>query len=173
MTGEMKKLIWLLLLAGLTISAQAQERTVYQHPLKGFAFRAEAGWQAVDHPEDSLIYELADPAGEIRVMLWFTETESDAPAYLNKMAGMKGYRREQPPRETQIGARAAWLLEAEGALAGKPGKVWLASIPLMDEAHTSFEDHIAHYIVQIWCPVELADEKAAQVEAILGSVKVF
>ena len=157
-----------LLLFGLALASRGVPgENIYRHPKLDFEFEAPDGWENVGHPEDGLIYEMKDPAGGLRVMLWYTTTEQDGPGYLAKMAGMKGFRAE-PSEERRIGNRDGWLIETAGDIYGQSSSVMLAGV----SRPGSYPAENALFIVQIWCPKEDYSELSRQMTDILASVKV-
>jgi hypothetical protein len=169
-----KKIITIILFIGLITSTAgfAQKKTTYTHPTKNFHFEAGINWKNVKHIEDDLIYEMHDPENCIHVMLWFTETMSPPKNYLEKMADMKAYSWETGPDETIINDREAWIIDGEGTVYKEQVKVMLASIPVYDKSHISHANHIAQYIIQVWCPIEKYESKKDEMEDILASVNV-
>jgi hypothetical protein len=79
-------LITLLLLA---TPVTARDMQIYEHPSLDFRFEAPRDWRQQPRPEDKMIYEVADPATNVHVVLWYTSTEQSGPGYLKKMASMK------------------------------------------------------------------------------------
>jgi len=138
------------------------DRTIYKHPTLAFQFEASEGWLHIAHPEDRLIYHMAEPGGVLNVMLWYTETEQDAPHYLKKMADMKGYQTLGEPAKAEIHRQSAWVLPAVGVSEKGDLRVMLAGI----------RSAKGLYIVQIWCPLERWEEEKETMEAILSSVEV-
>ncbi len=168
------KIIVIIAILGLIVplNAVAQKKAVYKHPKKNFQFEAGENWKNVKHSEDDLIYEMIDPEKCIHVMLWFTETMNSAKNYLNKMADMKGFNWENEPKEMAINDREAWLIDCEGTVNNEKVKVLLVSIPITDEKYAANKDHIAQYIIQIWCPLGKYDQKRQEMDEILQSVIV-
>ncbi|MBN3034428.1 MAG: hypothetical protein JW861_02515 [Bacteroidales bacterium] len=150
----------------------AQEFQTYKHPEKFFFLQAEKGWNTVSHDEDRMIFELVDPSGTLHVMLWYTETELEAMAYLEKMAGTKGLQWEMHPEKIQIGGRDAWMIDGTGEVGGEPSAVLLATIPVADDTEVTEENHTAHYVVQVWCPSGEANGNRERMETLLKSAVV-
>ena len=148
------------LLAGTLLAAPG--RTIYKHPKLAFQFEASEGWHHIAHPEDRLIYQMAEPGGALNVMLWYTETEQDAPRYLKKMADMKGYQMLAEPAKEEIHMQSAWVLPAVWVSDKGDRRVILAGI----------RSAKGLYIVQIWCPLERWEEEKETMEGILTSVEV-
>ncbi len=168
------KIITIVTLLGVisTTFTFAQKNESYKHSKKNFQFEAGENWKNVKHAEDELIYEMVDPDGGIHVMLWFTETESPAKNYIAKMADMKGYSRDSGPDKTTINKREAWMIEGGGEVYEDKVKVLIASIPVHDKSHISHANHIAQYIVQIWCPIKKYEEKREEMSEIMASIAV-
>ena len=155
----------------VALPAQAQALRVYEHPSLGFAFTAPDGWKTVAHPEDDLIYEVADSKTGIHVLLWYTSTEQSALKYLNKMADMKDLVVATEPVHKKINQREAWVLNVSGTIAKAPIQTLLAVIPSGRSLIHPAEN--ALYIVQIWCPAPDYPGNSRAMEKILDSVKVM
>ncbi len=174
----MTRLPWLLTLnvaAALTITPDVsvgQDRQVYRHPSLNVQFQATQGWQRVPRPEDATIYEVADPAGAVHVVLWYTTTEQDGRKYLMKMAGMKDVRLEegQEPNRQRIGGHEAWVLNLIGQERGARVRTILAVIPHGKSSEWPREN--ALYVVQIWCPEGDYQRHRGSMENILASVEI-
>jgi len=152
-------------------AANADESRVYEHPGLEFRFTASPGWQRQPHPEDDLIYEVADPETGIHVLLWYTSTEQSASRYLKKMASMKDLTVDGEPQPRRIHQLDAWVLSAPGTIAGESIHTLLAVIAGgKSRAHSKEE---ALYIVQIRCPAADLSEHAVVMEGILDSVKIM
>lgn len=149
----------LLLLAPAT---DLQAQTVYRHPELGFQFEASEGWTRVAHPEDRLIYHMQAPGNRLHVMLWYTETEQEAAAYLTKMADMKGYQALTEPRPEELRQVPAMVLQAVGVTDAGDLRVILAAMRSGEGL----------FITQIWCPLERYEEDREEMESILESVEV-
>jgi hypothetical protein len=150
----------LLLLA--SPNSGATEQATYRHPTLPFQFEASEGWTRIPHPEDRLIYHMEAPGGGLNVMLWYTKTEQKAPAYLDKMADMKGYQTLTEARQEELHRRTAWVLQAVGLSEKNDIRVMLAAIASGEGL----------YIVQIWCPLERYEEEKDGMEAILASLRL-
>jgi len=154
----------------ITISTHfTQEFKVYKHPILNIQFEAPQDWKKQPRPEDRLIYEIADPGKIVHAMLWYTETQQDAPGYLEKMADMKGLTWEGKPIKQQIDGRNAWLLHASGTENNQPVSHLLAVIHY--EKTITNADHNALFIVQIRCLEMYYTVKRDQMEEILKSLR--
>jgi hypothetical protein len=174
----MNKLPWLLALnvaVALTITVDdsvCQNLRVYRHPSLNVQFRATQNWRQVPRPEDSTIYEVADPAGAVHVVLWYTTTEQDGHMYLMKMASMKDVQLEpgQEPSLQRMGGHEAWLLNLSGHERGARVRTLLAVIPHGKSSEWPREN--ALYLVQIWCPEDDYQDYRQSMEDILSSVEI-
>ena len=144
----------------VSLPSGAGEKTTYRHPELEFQFEAPAGWKAIPHAEDRLIYHLAAPDGGLEVMLWYTETTQTPPRYLKKMADMKGYQPLTEVRQEKQHRETVWTLQAVSITGKGDLRVLLAAIP----------SSAGLYIVQIWCPLERYEEERDRMESILASV---
>lgn len=156
----------------VSLQGYSQKEAIYKHPTLGFQFTASENWQRMNHPKDKLIYEMADPQGEIHVILWVTETESGPKHYLEKMADMKGLRVTGDPLNMAVNGRKGWVIKAEGEVNGIESTVFILSIPMTGEKYVHHKNHIAQYIMQIWCPTELLPQKVKEIETIHKSVEI-
>lgn len=154
----------------VALPAQAQAVRVYEHPSLEFRFTASVGWQPVAHPEDELIYEVADPETGIHVVLWYTSTEQSALRYLEKMAGMKDMVLEQKPQSKRFDEHDGWVFRLPGKIAGESIRSVLAAIDGGQSLSQPTER--ALYIVQIWCPAETSMEHWRTMDDILNSVTI-
>jgi len=161
-----------ILVSAALLPGQSQNHSTYKHPTLDFQFTASEGWKKVDHPEDKMILEMANPDDDVHVILWFTETENSAENYLEKMADMKGFSWNKDPAKITIKSREAWIINAEGKIQDNPSKIFLVSLPLTGEKYVHHKNHIAQYIVMIWCPSNLSPDKQAEMNAILQSIEI-
>jgi len=152
-----------------SLPLNAQDTGIYKHPLLNIQFEAPPSWKQLPRPEDRLIYEIADPDGIVHVVLWYTETQSDGPHYMKKMADMKGLEYEGEPLKRQIDERNAWLLYTLGKENKKTIRLLLAVIHY--EKPISHADHNALFIIQIWCPEKFYTQKKQEMEKILNSIR--
>lgn len=154
----------------VALPVQAQGLRVYEHPSLGFAFTAPDGWKPVVHPEDDLIYEVADSKTGIHVLLWYTSTEQSALRYLEKMAGMKDLNIEQKPQARRFDLYDGWVFRLPGKIEGKSVRTVLAAI---DGGKSGpHPEERALYIVQIWCPAETSMDHWRRMDDILNSVTI-
>jgi len=174
----MTRLPWLLTLnvaVVLTITpgdSICQDRQVYQHPSLNVQFQATPNWRRVPRPEDATIYEVADPAGAVHVVLWYTTTEQDGRKYLMKMASMKDVQLEEGKEASRqrIGGHEAWVLNLVGRERAARVRTILAVIPHGKSSEWPREN--ALYLVQIWCPEGDYQRHRASMEDILASVEI-
>ena len=143
---------------------------IYKHPTLNIQFKASQNWRKVPRPEDKLIHEVTDPDSTVHVVLWYTETEQDAPGYLWKMAHMKDLVLGKKPSKRQIKNREAWVLNVPGYENKKPIQMLLAVIPHGKSLIRPREN--ALFIIQIWCPVEKSEQLMPIMQNILDSVKI-
>ena len=143
-------------------TSYAPAQATYRHPTLPLQFEASEGWKQVPHPEDRLIYHMAAPEGGLNVMLWYTETEQEAPRYLQKMADMKGFQPLTEPRQEKLRRQMAWVISAVNVSEKGDVRAILAALPSEEGLH----------IVQIWCPLERYEEEKQRMESILASVEV-
>jgi hypothetical protein len=108
------------ILLGAGCASVMQTGRVYKHPSLNVQFTASSGWEQVPRAQEPGVYEAVDPQSEVHVVLWKTETQQDALAYLLKMADMKGLAWDKQPEERSIGARDAWVLDTAGSEEGAP-----------------------------------------------------
>ena len=159
-----------LLILCVALPANARSLRVYEHPSLEFRFTASVGWQPVAHPEDELIYEVADPETGIHVLLWYTSTEQSALRYLEKMAGMKDLVLEQKPQPKRFDEHDGWVFHLPGKIAGESIHSVLAAID--GGQSRSQPKERALYIVQIWCPAETSMDNWRTMDDILNSVMI-
>lgn len=143
---------------------------IYQHPSLPIEFKAPAGWQQISHPEDELIFEARSPDSVIHVILWYTETEQDAPHYLRKMANMKDLVPEEEPQEIEIDEHSGWILRVLGYENKIPIRAMLVVIHNGKLIKRPKENKL--YIVQLWCPEKQFSKQQNIMEDILKSIKV-
>lgn len=165
----MKLNVKMLIVCALVIAccglAFSQDLTIYKHPKLNIQLKAEANWKNVPRPEDQLIYELTDPEAVVHVMMWYTETEHDAAAYLKKMAGKKDLVYQGGPTKGKINNRDAWVLDATCCMDKVPIRVVLVAIP-----YTSNKE--ALYIAELWCPEDKFVENEQKMENVLYSLEI-
>jgi hypothetical protein len=154
----------------LTTDSFSQNSQIYKHPSLNIQFEASQNWQQVPHPEDELIYEMIDPNSVVHVVLWYTETEQDAPSYLMKMADMKDLVLEEKPSRRPIKNRDAWVLDVPGHERNIPIRMFLAVIQHGKSQIWPAEN--ALFIVQIWCPQENYQQVMSIMKNILKSVDI-
>ena len=149
-----------------------QDLQVYKHPTLSIQFQATQSWRRVPRPEDETIYEVADPAGAVHVVLWYTTTEQDGRKYLMKMAGMKDVQLEEDQEASRwrIGGHEAWVLDLPGHERGARVRMLLAVIPHGKSREWPREN--ALYLVQIWCPEEECRDYRQSMEDILSSIEI-
>jgi len=149
-------------LLGVSPTSDAAPQATYRHPTLPLQFEAPEGWEPVPHPEDRLIHHMAAPEGGLNVMLWYTETEQEAPRYLQKMADMKGFQPLSEPRQEKLRRQTAWVIRAVNVSEKGDVRAILAALP----------SEGGLYIVQIWCALERYEEERDRMESILASVEV-
>ncbi len=149
-----------------------QDLQVYKHPTLNIQLQATQSWRRVPRPEDETIYEVADPAGAVHVVLWYTTTEQDGRKYLMKMAGMMDVQIEedQEASRRRIGGHEAWVLDLPGHERGARVRMLLAVIPHGKSSEWPREN--ALYLVQIWCPEDDYQSYRQSMEDILSSVEI-
>lgn len=159
-------------LPSMTDDSVDQGLQVYRHPSLNIQFQATAEWRRVPRPEDSTIYEVADPTGAVHVVLWYTTTEQDGRRYLMKMAGMKDVQLEQDQDagRRRIDGHEAWVLELPGRERGARVRTLLAVIPHGKSRERPTEN--ALYLVQIWCPEDKYQDYRRSMEDILNSIEI-
>ncbi len=162
----------IVLIGFLFPSGQALSQATYKHPLLDFEFTASENWKKIDHPEDKLILEMVDPLDHIHVILWLTETVSKPKPYLLKMADMKGLELTGNPINIIANGREGWVIKAEGKINDIESTVFIASFPMTGDKYVHHKNHIAQYIMQIWCPSELLPQKTEEIGAIQKSVEI-
>jgi len=171
-----KRMVKGLFLAGIIVSLFmmshiiAQELQVYKHPRLNIQFEAPVNWKENPYHRDKSIYEIFNPDTDIHVMLWYTTTEQNAPAYLEKMADMKGLVLEGKPLKIQIKDRDAWFYNLPGFINKKPVRVLLAVIP-DGKSKIHPRENVLH-VIQIWCPEENCEQHMHMMENILYSVEI-
>ena len=167
-------LVITIVLAGFALSpAQSQNQKIYKHPSLDFQFTATENWTKIDHPEDKMILEMVDPEEVIHVILWVTETVSSPEGYLVKMADMKGLQVTGNPINILVNGREGWVIKAEGKINDILSTVFIASIPMTGDKYVHHKNHIAQYIMQIWCPTDLLPQKVKEIGAIQKSVEIL
>jgi predicted Zn-dependent protease len=150
--------------------AAARDAGLYRHPRLDIQFTAPEGFRQQEHPEDVLIYEVANPQTGIHVMLWSTTTEQSGLKYLQKMAHMKDLSLDGEPQKRWIDRRESWVFDVPGTIAGSPIRTLLAVILSGPCQERPAENVLT--VVQIWCPTETHAEHARAMEAILESVRI-
>jgi len=150
----------------IVAASLGQDRQTYQHPVLNFQVHAFKDWVQVPHPEDDFIYEIADPESVIRILMWYTETESSGSHYLKEMADMKELIYDAEPIKGKINNRDAWILDATCCMKKSPVRVVLVAIP--DE-----QEDQSLYIAQILCPEDKFEEKEESMEGILYSLQIM
>ena len=148
-----------------SIQAIGQDQRIYQHPEINFQIQAFTDWVQVQHPENTSIFEIADPESVLRVRMWQTETEASGADYLKKMAQMKDLVFDAEPALGKINNRDAWVLDATCCIKEKPVRVVLVAVP--DE-----RENKSLYIAQFLCPEDQLDEKEADMEELIYSLKI-
>jgi len=165
----MKLNLKILIISALVIAccglAFSQDLTTYKHPNLNIQIKAAENWKAIPRPEDQLIYELTDPEAVVHVMMWYTETEQDAAAYLKKMAGKKDLVYQGGPTKGKINNRDAWVLDATCCMDEVPIRVVLVAIPYSS-------DKEALFITQLWCPEGEFAENEQKMENVLYSLEI-
>lgn len=151
---------------------QAQAQTIYKHPSLDFQFTASENWKKINHPEDEMILEMVDPDDTIHVVLWVTETESGPKHYLEKMADMKGLNVTGAPINIIVNGHDGWVIKAEGKINSIESTCMIASIPMTGDNYVHHKNHMAQYIVQVWCPTNLFPQKTEEIGAITRSVEI-
>jgi len=153
-----------------TAQSQSQNTQNYRHPSLGFQFTASKNWVRFPRPEDILIYEMMSPDSAIHVMLWYTETEQNGSAYLEKMAGMKDLIVDDKPSHRQINNLDAWVLNVPGFERRTSVRTLLAVIPHGKSQIRPKENRL--FIIQIWCQKEKYPKHKSIMENILNSIKI-
>lgn len=170
MKFSLKIIIVVATLLILNINSLSQNVQVYKHPSLNIQFEASQNWLQVPRPEDELIYEMIDPDSVVHVVLWYTETEQDAPDYLMKMADMKDLVLEEIPSRRLIKNRDAWVLNVPGHERNIPIRMLLAVIQHGKSQLRPAEN--ALFIIQVWCPEENYEQVMGIIENILNSVEI-
>jgi len=147
-----------------------QNVQTYKHPSLNIQFKASQNWQHVSRPEDKLIFEVMDPDSIVHVVLWYTETEQDAPGYLWKMANMKDLVLGEKPSKRRINNRDTWVLNVTGHERKMPIRMLLAVIPHGKSLIRPKENVL--FIIQIWCPEESYEQHMHMMENILDSMEI-
>ena len=147
-----------------------EPKQTYNHPFLPIQCTAPEGWRQRPRPEDKLIYEVSDPAGIVHVILWYTETMMTGPAYLDKMADMKGLTYDDALLSLKISDRDAWFVTTSGAEQDAPIRLLLAVIQNHEPLYHT--DHNAYFIVQIWCPEDHFEKKQSLLEEIIHSIEI-
>ena len=86
---------------------------------------------------------------------------------------MKGLSEISVPVLTQTNDRDIWITEASGPVNNLPSKVLLATIPIKDIKHSKIENHIAQYIVMVWCPQESFATNEEMMQEVLMSAVIW
>lgn len=159
-------------LPSITANSFGQGPYVYKHPSLNIQFQATENWRRVPRPEDETIYEVADPTGAVRVVLWYTTTEQDGRSYLMKMASMKDVQLEEDQKASRwrINSHEAWVLNLLGRERGERVRTLLAVIPHGRSSERPRENVL--YLVQIWCSEEEYQDHRRSMEAILNSIEI-
>jgi hypothetical protein len=142
-----------------------QDPATYQHPALNFEVQAFEDWVEVPHPEDELIFEIADPESVLRVKMWRVETESTGSDFLKTMADKNKLVYDGEPTLGKINNRDAWVLDATCCMKKAPVRVVLIAIPNNQEDQSL-------YIGQVLCPEGRLDEKENSMEGIIYSLQI-
>ena len=85
---------------------------------------------------------------------------------------MKGFQVNGNPINISANGRDAWIIKAEGKINGIASTIFILSIPMTGEKYVHHENHIAQYIMQIWCPSDIFPQKVREMETIHKSVEI-
>jgi predicted Zn-dependent protease len=147
-------------------AASGQVIKTFHHPSLNITFRADENWINIAHPENELIYEIADPDTIVRVLLYYEASDQAGPEYLNHMARTNNLVYEGKPTKGIINEREAWVLDATCCRRQLPVRVVLAAIPCTME-----DDGLV--ITQLCCPEDKLAENKDCMEEILYSVQIL
>lgn len=148
--------------------AVAQEMNSWRHPALPVTIEAPTAWGANSWHHDPGVFEVAAPDGSVRSLLSFTDTEQSADRYLAKMVNMKPLEPTGPVRQTGIGGRAAWRVEAVGSEQGWDG---IAETFAVMNVGAGFPGE-GTLVLQVWCAADRADEFGPMIDRIVGSLRI-
>jgi hypothetical protein len=155
----------------IPLDSSSQNSQVYRHSALKFQFTASENWINIQHPEDSLIYEMVSPDSGIHVMLWYTETEQTAEKYLLKMVSMKNLDMVGgEPNPRIINDHDMWVIVLPGHQGKIPVRLMIGITARGTSKKHPKENRL--FIVQIWCHQEKYSAYQTTFEEILQSVKI-
>jgi hypothetical protein len=171
MKSEIMQICLIYILISIPLTSSSQDSHIYKHPALNFQYAASEDWINIQHPEDSLIYEMVSPDSGIHVMLWYTETEQTAEKYLLKMVSMKDLDMEGgEPNPRTVNEHDMWVIVLPGYQGKIPVRLMLGITARgMSKKHPK-ENRL--FIVQIWCHQEKYSAYQTTFEEILQSVKL-
>ena len=147
-------------------SIQAGDRLPYRHPVTGLTVWGH--YERLLRPEDPNILHVHD--GDRHVVLWFTDTQSDAHAYCRKMSHMRDVDDPTEPTVVEVAGLTGYTVTASGREFGKD--VMETMVVLPDGASPDQADHERLHVILVWGPRTTAETWQTIADGVLGSLTI-